>query len=186
MHDRLEKAFSAVQAEDALKFKTLDTIYHRHRVWRRRKYPLIWAAACLLLLVGLGGAVFFTPVSAIGIDINPSLELKINRFDRVIQVEGRNEDGWELVRNTQLLYADYTQAIDTLLADAKMQSCLERGDVLSIVVVCDDEQRSSEMLAKVESCTGEGKNIHCCAASGSETQNRYCHGAGHGHHGHSQ
>jgi len=182
MHDRLQMAFSAVQAEDTLKAKTLDVIYHKAR--RRKKYPLVWAAACLLLLVGLGGVVFFTPVSAIGIDINPSLELKINRFDRVIQVEGRNEDGWELVRNTQLLYADYTEAIDTLLADAKMQSCLERGEVLSIVVVCDDEQRSSEMLAKVESCAGEGKNIHCHAASGQKSEDGHGHGARHRHQRH--
>ena len=29
-----------------------------------------------------------TPVSAVSIDVNPSIELGVNRFDRVVAVEG--------------------------------------------------------------------------------------------------
>lgn len=167
MRDRLQNAFAAVRAEDELKTKTLATIAcrPRHRLGR----PLAWAALCLLLVLGLGGGLFFTPVSAISIDINPSLELTVNCFDRVIRVEGYNEDGRELAQNTRLLFADYSQALRTLLADAQVQSCLSQGESLSIFVACDDEQRGGEMLAKVETCAGRGRNIHCMAGSRAES-----------------
>ena len=44
-------------------------------------------AAGLVLLFFIGGSwVFMTPTAYISIDINPSLELGINRFDRIVSV----------------------------------------------------------------------------------------------------
>lgn len=159
MHDKLQNAFAIVRAEEALKAGTLAAVSRKARWhWVR---PLVWAAACLLFLIGAGTGVFFTPVSAISIDVNPSLEFRVNRFDRVIGVEGYNEDGWELAQTPHLLFADYTQALDTLLSSARIQGYLEQGEALSIFVACDDEQRSSEMLARVESCAGHSRNVYC-------------------------
>lgn len=169
MRDRLQRAFGAVRAEGELKASTLDAIYSRAR--RRRKYPLALAAACLVILLGFGGGLFFTPVSAIGIEINPALELKINRFDLVIGVDGLNKDGERLAESTRLMFTEYSQAIDALLANSEMQEYLEQGMEMSINVLCDDEQRCGRMLEKVESrVSGEG-NITCHAGQDS----------GHGH-----
>lgn len=173
MRNRLQKAFSGVRAEDGLKVRTLEAIYAPAR--RRRKYPLIWAAACLLILLGLGGGLFFTPVSAIGIEINPSLKLTINRFDLVIGVEGLNKDGKRIAENTQLIFTEYSKAIDTLIADSQMQAYLQEGKEMDIYVECSDEQRSTEMLAKVENCVGEGKNINCHAGWGNGQGHGKCH-----------
>ena len=167
MRDRLQNAFAVVLAEDRLKTKTLAALACRPR--QRRGRALAWAAVCLLLVLGLGGGIFFTPASAISIDINPSLELTVNRFDRVIRVEGYNEDGRELAQSTGLLFADYTQALRALLADTRVQDCLGRGEALSIFVACDDEQRSSTMLANVEACAGSGGNVHCMAGNWAES-----------------
>lgn len=172
MRDRLQKAFSGVCAEEELKTRTLEAIYAPAR--RRRRYPLIWAAACLVILLGLGGGLFFTPVSAIGIEINPSLKLSINRFDLVIGVEGLNKDGKRIAENTQLIFTEYSQAIDKLITDSQMQAYLQQGKEMDIYVECSDEQRSTEMLAKVENCVGEGQNINCHAGRSSG------HGEGHG------
>lgn len=173
MRDRLQRAFGAVRAEGELKANTLDAIYSRAR--RHRRYPLAWAAACLVILLGFWGGLFFTPVSAIGIEINPALELKINRFDLVIGVESLNKDGERLAENTRLMFTEYSQAIDALLANSEMQVYLEQGMEMSINVLCDDEQRCGRMLEKVESCVGGEGNITCHAGGGS----------GHGHSGES-
>jgi len=167
MRDRLQNAFAAVQAEEDLKTKTLAAITLRPR--RRWGHPLAWAAVCLVLIMGLGGGLFFVPVSAISIDINPSLELTINRFDRVIGVKGFNEDGRELAQNKGLLFSEYSQALHDLLADTEVQAYLEQGESLSIFVACDDEQRSSKMLAEVETCAGTGRNIHCMMGGWAES-----------------
>ena len=39
---------------------------------------------------------YFTPIAEISIDINPSIELRVNRFDQVISVDGLNGDGQAL------------------------------------------------------------------------------------------
>ena len=70
---------------------------------RRRRTPL-WvrwastAAAAALLLAGAGGAAAYAmPYGVVSLDVNPSLEYTINRFDYVLRVEGVNEDGKELL-----------------------------------------------------------------------------------------
>lgn len=70
---------------------------------RKRRTPL-WvrwastAAAAALLLVGAGGAAAYAmPYGVVSLDVNPSLEYTINRFDYVLRVEGVNEDGRELL-----------------------------------------------------------------------------------------
>ncbi len=170
MRNRLQKAFAGVHAEAALKERTLERIYAPAKP-RKRARPLIWAAACLVLMACIGSGLFFIPVSAIGIEINPALRLKINRFDIVIGVEALNKDGRRIIEDTNLMFSEYSAAIDALLADSKMQAYFEQGKDMEIYVECDDEQRCTRMLERVEGCVGSEGNVTCHAGNGS----------GHGH-----
>lgn len=186
MRDRLCAALSKVHAGEELRERTLAVVYPRAR--RRRRAPLVIAAVCLVTVLGVFGGVFFTPASAIGIDVNPALELKINRFDLVVGIEGLNEDGRQIAQDSGLMFTEYSQAVDALVA--RLREYLDEGREMSIVVKCDDQSRSEEMLARVESCVGGEKNITCCAhgrggasedASGSSDSSSQCgHGQGHG------
>lgn len=180
MRNRLQKAFSEVRAEEELKEKTLEAIYAPKR--RRGRRPLMWAAACLAVLLCLGGGLFFTPVSAIGIEVNPALRLRINRFDIVVGVEALNKDGRRIIEDTNLLFSEYSAAIDTLLADPEMRAYLERGRDMEIFVECDDEQRCNRMLQKVEGCVGNEGNVTCHAGQGQGHGNGHGSGQGHGKH----
>nr|MCR5387906.1 hypothetical protein [Lachnospiraceae bacterium] len=54
------------------------------------------AAAALVLVIGgaaYGNALWNSPVSYVSLDINPSIEYSLNALDRVIEVEGVNDDG---------------------------------------------------------------------------------------------
>ena len=69
-----------------------------------------------MLLALLGGRwLYFTPMAAISIDINPSLELSVNRFDRVIAITGFNEDGQALSDALDVKYKNYAQAVEQIL-----------------------------------------------------------------------
>lgn len=102
---------------------------HEHR--RRTPLWVRWAstaAAAALLLVGAGGAAAYAmPYGVVSLDVNPSLEYTINRFDYVLRVEGVNEDGKELLDqmdSSKLVH----RPIGSALAASVQQ--LEEGDWL--------------------------------------------------------
>lgn len=53
------------------------------------------AAACMVL--GVSTWAYASPYIYVSVDVNPSLEFVVNRFDRVIRVNGVNDDGEEIL-----------------------------------------------------------------------------------------
>ena len=89
MDEHLKQAFDQVRAERELKERTKRVLAGRIAGRRRgRLQVLLPAAACLLLILAGGRWFYFTPTAELTIDINPSLQLGINRFDQVVSVEG--------------------------------------------------------------------------------------------------
>lgn len=169
MNDRIKGAFDQIHAEEALKEHTLAYVTARtgrreRPAWGyRRLVPLV---ACLLLLaVGLTGYwAYFTPTAAISIDVNPSLELEINRFDKVISVQGYNEDGQALASTLDVQFMDYTQALDQILASDEITTLLAGDAVLTIAVGGSDVAQCGRMLSHIETCAQGHENTYCYAA----------------------
>ena len=68
--------------------------------WKRTAWAL---AACLALAaVGFGGYRWYAePTAFVSLDVNPSIELEVNRFDTVVAARGVNETGvrcWKACR----------------------------------------------------------------------------------------
>lgn len=173
MDERLRDAFAQVQAEEALKERTLAYLAQNTGNWqtapapqRRRFRPLAAAAACAAcLLMTLGSLwLYFTPAAYISVDVNPSLELAVNRFDRVISVTGLNDDGAALAQTLNVRFLDYTQALEQVLDSETITQCLARDEMLSITVAGDDEARTEEMLSQVSACAAGRGNTYCHAA----------------------
>ena len=66
-----------------------------------RKSGLIAVAACFMLLAtgGAGYATAVSPYSHVTLDVNPSIEYTLNRFDQVVSIECMNDEGQEIVDN---------------------------------------------------------------------------------------
>ena len=168
MSRKIWEAFHPIQADDQLKERTaryvkeqMDRRGQRQRFGAGRR-PVYAACACAVLLVLLGGyRVYFTPTAIISIDINPSVELKINRFDRVIAVDGYNQDGAELAQSLNVLHEEYSQALDEIVASGAVQDCLGRDELLSIAVVEIDSAQSEAILQYAAQCTAGEPNAYC-------------------------
>ena len=174
MNNALKEVFAPIQAEKALKDRTQAFLAERTRGYTstdtgRRGYPAYAAACACLLMVLLGGRwLYFTPTAEISIDINPSIELSVNRFDRVIAVTGFNEDGQEFSKTLDVTYKDYTQAIEQILHHDSITALLSGGEVMSITVVGPDGQQSAKLLSGVRACTTGQSNIDCYSAQSGE------------------
>lgn len=111
---------------------------------------------------------YFTPTAEISIDINLSIELSVNRFDRVIAVTGFNEDGQELSSELDVKYMNYIQAVEQVLRHDSVTALLSVGEVMAITVVGPDGRQSAELLSGVETCTAGQGNIDCYSAQPEE------------------
>lgn len=184
---KLQEAFDAVQAEDGLKVCTADAVVQALRKEakprrRGRRISVLALAFCLLLVAGIGGHhLYFTPTTVLSIDINPSLEMDINRFDRVIALNGYNNDGAALAEALDVNNMHYNEAIDTLMANDTIEECLARGEELSIAVVqadADERAQSDAVLDYVSNCTAHHANAHCYTIQSSDAQMDDAHNAG--------
>ena len=175
MRDELRKAFDSVRASRELKENTLERVMG-NRGGRRRPAAAarrgLAAAACLVLaLAGWGGYwLYFTPTAAISIDVNPSLELGINRFDRVVSVEGYNADGQALAAQLSVTHLNYEQAVEQILDTQEIAALLAQDEVLTITVTGSDEGQCGRILSCVEAETAQSPNIHCQSARQEEVE----------------
>lgn len=106
---------------------------------------------------------YFTPYYYVSLDVNPSIEYTVNRFDRVIGVEGANEDGEELLSSLQLQNAPIEDAVeDTInqLATENYINGTEQGGIV-IATYCDNEQDCEQLTERIQErareCLQEGQ-----------------------------
>lgn len=146
------------------------------RVFSRR--GAIAAAACLAAcLVGMGGwQAWATPIATISIDINPSVELEVNRLGRVTRTTGYNAEGEAIAESTRVEGLPFEQAVDLILTCPQIESALESGEEPSITIVCDDASRGESMRNAIEGETARACGARCVAIGQSEVEE--AHGLG--------
>ena len=180
MSKNLKEAFDSVKAEPSLKESTRAFLREKTNGYAapasrrqtggfRRMAPVL-ACAAVLVVGGMGYQAYFTPTSAISIDINPSVELEVNRFDRVITVQGFNDDGTALAAQLDVRFLDYDDALEKIIASDTIQDCLNQNGVLSIVVSGDNTVQQQEILTCARRCTSGESNAHCYAGSTEELE----------------
>ncbi len=175
MNKKIKAAFNQIHAEKELKENTKAFLAKKTNGYRSKSFGMrrlftrkafIPAAVCLLFaLLGLGGhRLYFMPVSFISIDINPSVELGINRFDRVISVEGYNDDGKELASSLDVRFLDYSEALQQIFENNYILSCFARDEMMAIVVIQPDNTQEDSMFTAVEACVAGHENTYCYQA----------------------
>ena len=95
---------------------------------RRTRRMAPWLAAACLALIIAGGGMQYTQShlvrSIISVDVNPSVELKLNAKSRVISAVALNRDGEEILEGLKLEGADANVAVNALIG-----SLLQHGYV---------------------------------------------------------
>jgi len=152
----IQKSMENIQATEEMKQNTLRYLEaqqskRNHSIFRRRSnvaLRYVMAVLCICLLAGMSGyALYRSPVSYISIDVNPSIELAVNRFDKVVSAKGYNADGQDILQHVPLKNISYMQAIDRLLQDAYYNRFLNRDSPLVFTVISD---HSDIMLEQIQ------------------------------------
>ncbi len=91
-------------------------------------------AACLILILGLGAFTFFGTHSIIGIDVNPSMEITVNYFDRVLNVRPLNSDAFSVIGDMNLKYVNLDIAVNALVGSMALQGYFTAGEDVAVLV----------------------------------------------------
>ena len=120
---------------------------------------LIAAAACFCLVFFGYYQPNFTAYGTLRIQINPDVEMTVSRTDRVLDLEGLNADGEDLIEGYSYRGKDRETAANELVERAIDMGYLSDGDTISITVSSSDadwQAREEEQIrAQLEERYGE-------------------------------
>lgn len=156
--NKIYDAFEHVTADASLKKSTMQYLSgERQKNVRHFHHPVqaVLAAACMVavLLLGAGGySWFLVPVSYVSIDVNPSVELALNKLDRVVSATAYNSQGEEVLKGMSLRGKKYTQAIDLIAESDVLRQYLAPGEELVLTVAAGSGKERS-LKAGVDHCS---------------------------------
>lgn len=168
---KLKDAFDSVHAEDSLKESVRASVTQQ---MARRRRPVFRgglrvaaAVACMVLVffAGYGSRLYFDTVSVVSIDINPSIELGVNTFDRVISVHAYNEDGSALAQDMDLRFLKCEDAVEKIVSSETISALLAQEEVLAITVVGEDEAANETLCAQLQHHVTNNENAQYYSAA---------------------
>jgi hypothetical protein len=178
IEQRVQAAFAQLSVPPGLKERTLDAIHEREGgeqtgpvlvgsitpAAARKRRPVgrivTLLAACLTVIaLGVGGyTAYATPVAYIQVEVNPSVELGVNRFDRVVQARGLNSDGQVLLGNVHVEGMKYDAALETLFGSPEFVAYVGSASLVELSITADDAAQQEAIL---RSCDVAVANLPC-------------------------
>ena len=93
-------------------------------------------------------------------DINPSVELGVNAFDKVISVEAYNEDGKKILEGTNLINYDIDNAVSTMVSNAISEGYINKdgSSAIEITTSTNKENIANKLEKSLKDVTNETLN----------------------------
>lgn len=173
MITRFKSALDKIEAEEELINKTEDFL--RATLNKKQNVKLVGATkssllsinrrlaivACFVFLfVGVGStgayAYYKTPVSYLSLDINPSVELGINAFGKVIKVQGYNYDGEKVLEGIKMEGYDVTKAVKVFVESADNNGYIASDG--STVIAVTSETDNIDLATEIQNAAETGAN----------------------------
>lgn len=140
-----ELYFSTESSENEKEKNTFTSLFTKKRFVSAFAGAAIAFAVCIGM-IGLYNENFQT----VYIDINPSVALKLNRFERVIGVEFLNDDAKTLLSDVKLIGCNATDAVQTVITACDTAGYVKSDSEIYISATSKQEQSSEKLLEKLK------------------------------------
>lgn len=119
------------------------------------RYALAISACLLIMIVGLG--TYYVPVNDIYIDVNPSIEIRTNMFDKVIVVNAKNDDGTSIVNSVDVKNKNIEIAIDDIMNEMITQGYI-KSELTDNAILISVNAKSEEQSKKISESIDKSVN----------------------------
>lgn len=124
------------------------------RTVMKRVIPAACAAVFVCAASVSAYACYKTPTSYLSIDINPSVELGVNPFGKIVSAAAYNEDGQTILNGQNVMGSDVESAVKTLVASAAQKGFVAKDG--STVIAVTSETDDSTAAAELENTAAQG------------------------------
>ena len=148
-----------------------------------RFMPAIAAAAAILITLGTGSYAYYKPYGTVSLDINPSIEYTINRFDRVLRVNGVNDDGSDILSEidvSNLINKSIESALDATIEQIEADGYISDEDGNYVVVTANTgkESHTDKLVDKLDRTVAGHENMTPIAVKVSDDELNEAHRQG--------
>jgi len=153
MKAHIKSSLSRIKAEDELIEKTEKMLKYnyekqsrertrsgrlREMFSMRRPVMAAFAAVLTLCVLSAGGFSYYkTPVAYVSLDINPSVELSVNKFNRIVSAAAYNEDGNVILEDKEIFNSSVKDAISELVKAASQKGYVKKDGSTIILVTSE-------------------------------------------------
>ena len=128
----------------------------KKQISRGTRKLIAWAAAAaaLVLTCGTGAYAYYTPYSYVSLDVNPSIEFTLNRFDIVLTATAVNGDGEEILNGLSLdtlANLPIGQAISATVDQISQEGYFDgEGGGIVVATSAEDEEKAEELAVQLQ------------------------------------
>lgn len=115
----------------------------------RQRVIATLVAACFCMIALAGGTYTYQNGkvdSVIGIDVNPSVELSVNKKNKVLEAKALNEDGESIMQDMDLKGVDLNTAVNAVIGSMVTHGYLNQLDNAILVTVSNDSISKAQGL----------------------------------------
>ena len=164
----IKAGYAAVLSEDGCisKVKNKNYIIGQVIETKSNKFKninkLVMCSALTAMIAIAGGITLWaykTPYSYVSLDVNPSIEYSLNRFDKVISVTAVNDDGQEILNELELdklenqnIEDAVTETVNQISKDGYFDNSIDNDIEGGIIIATSGEylEKSDELAEKLQ------------------------------------
>jgi len=176
-----KRIIDSVKKKSQLNFSNNENILDKFR--NILKYLFVnkrLATLCtiFMLFVGSGGYLYAqVPVAYVSLDINPSIELALNKFNKVVSYEAYNPDGEILLTSNNKTHITLDNAINNIIANAINKNYISssKDSTITLSAISDDTILRKDLEIHLKDAIEESlenKSIHLSINSSNNNLNK--------------
>jgi hypothetical protein len=106
------------------------------------------SAVAATVILATGTWAYASPYTYVSLDINPSIEYTVNRFDRVLKIKAMNDDGEELLHGTDFVNKSISTAFSATIEQLTEAGYLnDKADNGIVIATSSENKDKAEELA---------------------------------------